>query len=72
MLDGTFDYNRTPLAPPGTKIVIHEKPNQRRTWDPHGIDGWYLGPATDHYQCYRVFVNKTRGERITDTVKFPP
>jgi hypothetical protein len=28
MLHGTFDYNRTPLAPPGTKILIHEKPNQ--------------------------------------------
>jgi hypothetical protein len=29
MLNGTFDYNRTPLAPPGTKILIHEKPTQR-------------------------------------------
>jgi hypothetical protein len=72
MLNGTFDYNRTPLAPPGTKIVIHEKPNQRRLWDPHGVDGWYLGPATDHYRCYRVYVNKTRAERITDTVEFFP
>jgi hypothetical protein len=26
MLNGTFDYNRTPMAPPGTKIVVHEKP----------------------------------------------
>jgi hypothetical protein len=61
MLNGTFDYNRTPMAPPGTKIIVHEKPKQRRrTWDPHGVDGWYLGPATEHYRCYRVFINKTR------------
>jgi hypothetical protein len=25
MLNGTFDYNRTPMAPPGTKIVVNEK-----------------------------------------------
>jgi hypothetical protein len=72
MLNGTFDYNRTPLAPPGTKILIHEKPNQRRSWDPHGVEGWYLGPATYHYRCYRVYVNQTRAERITDTVEFVP
>jgi hypothetical protein len=73
MLNGTFDYNRTPLAPPGTKIIIHEKSNQRRTWDPHGVDGWYLGPpVTEHYRCYRVFINKTKAERITDNVEFFP
>jgi hypothetical protein len=72
MLNGTFDYNRTPLAPPGTKILIHEKPNQRQSWDPHGVEGWYLRPATDHYRCYRVYVNKTSAERITDTVEFFP
>jgi hypothetical protein len=72
MLNGTFDYNRTPLAPPGTKILIHEKPKQRRSWDPHDVEGWYLGPATNRYRCYRVYVNKTRAERITDTVEFFP
>jgi hypothetical protein len=72
MLNGTFDYNRTPMAPPGTKIVVHEKPKNQRTWNPHGIDGWYLGPATEHYRCYRVFINKTHSERIANTVEFFP
>jgi hypothetical protein len=26
-LHGAFDYNKTPLALPGTKVVIHEKPS---------------------------------------------
>jgi hypothetical protein len=60
------------MAPPGTKVIIHEKPQQRKTWDPHGTDGWYLGPAMEHYRCYRVFTNKTKAERITDTVEFFP
>jgi hypothetical protein len=28
-LRGAFDCNRTPLAPPGTKVLVHEKPNIR-------------------------------------------
>jgi hypothetical protein len=72
MLEGTFDFNKTPMAPPGTKVIIHEKPEQCQSWDPHGTDGWYLGPALEHYRCYRVFTNKTRAERISDTVDFFP
>jgi hypothetical protein len=72
MLEGTFDFNKTPMAPPGTKIIIHEKPQQRNSWDPHGAEGWYIGPAMEHYRCYRVFTNKTKAERITDTIEFFP
>ena len=49
-LNGVFDFNRTPLAPPGTRFVVHEAPGNRRTCPPHGVNGWYLGPAPDHYQ----------------------
>ena len=55
-LNGAFDFNRTPLEPPGTRVIVHETPNNRRTWSPHGVDGWYLGPAPDHYQCHRVYI----------------
>ncbi len=72
VLEGVFDFNKTPMAPPGTKVILHEKPNQRKSWDPHGTTGWYLGPAMEHYRCYRVFVSKSKAERITDTVEFFP
>ena len=71
-LNGNFDYNRTPLAPPGTKVLVHETPANRRTWDPHGVDGWYIGAASEHYRCHRVYVTKTRAERIAKTVEFFP
>ncbi len=71
-LNGAFDYNRTPLAPPGTKVLIHETPANRRTWDPHGVDGWYIGAAPEHYRCHRVYVTKTAAERIAKTVEFFP
>jgi hypothetical protein len=72
MLEGNFDFNKTPMAPPGTKVILHEKPQQRKSWDPHGAEGWYLGPALEHYRCYRVFVNKTKPEQVSDAVEFFP
>jgi hypothetical protein len=26
-INGAFDFNQTPLAPPGTKVLVHEKPS---------------------------------------------
>ena len=71
-LFGPYDYNAHPLIPPGTKLVIHEKPSQRGSWSPRGIDGWYLGPSLQHYRCHRVYCNHTSAERITDTVHLFP
>jgi hypothetical protein len=71
-LNGHFDFNRTPLAPSGTLVIAHKKPDQRASWDPHGLDGYYLGPALDHYRCYPVHITKTKGTRIVDTVEFFP
>jgi hypothetical protein len=48
-LNGLFDYNATPLAPPGTRVIIHEKPDKRGSWAPHGQNGWYVGLTMEHY-----------------------
>jgi hypothetical protein len=70
-LDGKYEYNRSPMAPPGTRIIAHETPNRRRTWATHGQDGWYIGPALEHYHCYKVYINKIRSERVVETVDSP-
>ena len=71
-LEGTFDFTHTPLASPGTRVIIHEKPTNHQTWAPHGTDSWCLGPALHHYQCYRVWVPHTHAERIVDTISSFP
>ena len=48
-LNGAFGFNRTPLAPPGTKVLVFEAPNICRTWAPHGVTGCYIGSALEHY-----------------------
>lgn len=71
-LFGNFDFNKTPLAPPGTKAVIHSKPTQRASWDPNGKVGWYIGPSLTHYRCMKCFLPQTRAEIDTDTIAFIP
>eukprot|EP00957_Ditylum_brightwellii_P002474 189947-Ditylum_brightwellii.AAC.1 len=48
-LNGMHDFNSMPLAPPSTKVIVHEKSTVRGTWSPHGVDGWYIGPSPHHY-----------------------
>jgi hypothetical protein len=71
-LNGPFDFNRTPVAPPGDRVIFHENPQQRRTWATHGIDGLYLGPAMEHYLCHRIYCSSTGQKRNVDTVEFMP
>ena len=69
-LFGTFDYNGTPLASLGTKVIIHIKTSQRASWDPHGKEGWLTGPALHHYRHFEVAVAETGGLRVSDTIEF--
>ena len=69
---GAFDFARHPIAPAGTRIVIHDKPAVRSSWAPHGVSGYYLGPAIQHYRSYRVWSSTTKAIRITDTVAWFP
>lgn len=70
---GIYSFDKTPIAPPGLPIVCHEKPKtQRSSWAPHGLDGFYLGPALQHYRCYKVWIKSTRSTRITDTLAWHP
>ena len=68
---GNFDLNRTPMAPPGTKVIIHEKSNNRKSWAGHGTEAWYIGPSLEHYRCFKCYVPATFSERNADTVQFP-
>jgi hypothetical protein len=69
---GLVDYNKTAFAPPGCNIIAHEKPGKRRTWEPHGQHGYYLGPAMHHCRCQTVYISATASERIVDTLEFFP
>ena len=71
-LNGGFDFNRTPLGPLGCKVIFHEMPSARGSWSPHGVDGYYVGPAMEHYRCYKVWIEETRAERTGNTLVWLP
>lgn len=71
-LNGTFDFNRHPMGPPGTAVLAHEKPTARTTWSPHALEGWYVGPALNSYRCYNVWITDARDTRICDTLEWFP
>ena len=58
---GKFDYNKTPLAPPGAKALIFEAASRRAAWAPHAVNSWYLGPSMNHYREFKFFIKSTRG-----------
>jgi hypothetical protein len=69
---GNYDFNCTPIAPPGIHVIVHEKPALRQSWAAHGVDGWYIGPALDSYRCYCTYIWLTQLERISDTLAWFP
>ena len=71
-IEGRCDCNATPIAPPGTKCLVHVKNEQKGTWDPHALEAWYLGPAWNSYRCCDVCVPSTCGVRITNTLTWLP
>ena len=67
-----FDFNKTPLLPPGTNILVHSKPTQRKSWEFHGQQGWYVAPAPHHYRCVTCYIPSKHREIVSDTIKIIP
>ena len=69
-IHGPFHFNKTPMAPLGCKIIIHDHADERWSWAPHSTHGFYIGPAMQHYRndwCYILTTNHTR---VSNTVLF--
>ena len=58
-ISGEFNFNRTPLAPPGTRVVMNNIPNDCSSWEPHVEYGWYIGPSMEHYMFHKAYIPKT-------------
>ena len=61
-----------PFAPPGTKVIVHQKLTIRQSWEPQVKDGWYIDRDKDHYRWYNIYVPETSAVIQSDTVEFLP
>ena len=41
----SFDFLAHPIAPCRTSVLVHNTPANRKSFDPHGVTGFYLGPT---------------------------
>ena len=57
---------------PGTKVLVHETSEQRGNFDFHGTEGWYVGPASDHYIFHCCYLPQSNRDRIAITVAWFP
>jgi hypothetical protein len=71
-LYGPFDFNKMPLALLGTKALMYNNPATRTSWAPHATDGFYVGPATNHYHCLHFYIPATQCFCFSDTWRLYP
>jgi hypothetical protein len=67
-----WDFVAHPIAPFGTAVLIYESPDKRASWASHGVEGFYIGPATDQYRSFVTWAAHTRSQRISDTLAWFP
>jgi hypothetical protein len=72
ILEGPYDWSRYPLAPLGTRAIIHEDPATQESCTLCGLDAWLLRPLKDHYRCNLYYVPETRGYRVSAAVDLFP
>ena len=68
--NGPFDFNKIPLASAGCRVLIHTNPGTCRSWNYRAKQSFYVGPALDHYRCYKLVKLETKQKVISDTVQF--
>ncbi|KAL7549471.1 hypothetical protein ACHAWF_012741 [Thalassiosira exigua] len=58
-LEGHHDYNRVPFVPMGWRALVYEDPERRASWAYHGVEGFAIAPAPDHYCCTTCWIPST-------------
>jgi hypothetical protein len=69
-LFGPFNFSATPMGPAGCHVLIHMKAAVWKLWENHCHEGFYIGPALQHYCCYRVLNKLTGAVTISDAINF--
>ena len=69
---GIHYCNQWPLAPPVTKLIVHENSENPRPWSPYGTNGWYVGPSMEYYRCVQCFMPAISSVRKIHILTFFP
>ena len=51
-------------------MLMHEKPEIRKTFGLNAKKSWYIAPCFKHYRTFKGILQSTGSERMSDTVRF--
>ena len=63
VIEGEFNFGSTPIAPPGTEMLMYVCPENRRSFGHNANKAWYIGPCLKHYRTIRskaYYLRRTR------------
>ena len=69
-LYGILHYNKTPLAPLGTRVLFQYSTTNHRTWETRVTYGWYISPDLEYNRCVELYTLSTHSTIIAGTVEF--
>ena len=69
-MEGQYHFDSTPIAPSGSAMLMQKKPANRTTLGLNAKKACYMGPCFNHFRSFWGMLPLTKGERISDTVKF--
>ena len=69
-MKGEYHFDATPVATQGSEMLMHEKPNRRKTFGLNTKKAWSTSPCFKHYQIFKGILQSTGAEKMTDTVRF--
>ena len=67
-----FNYDCTTMAPPGIKVLIHERAVDCVSWSTHALSGCYIGPNLEHYCSHKIWIPDTTSVFIVKNVSWFP
>lgn len=65
-----WNWDAHPMGPIGSKVVMHEYPASRGSWQPSGTVAYYVGPAPHHYRCWTVVNPATSKTRVASCLEW--
>ena len=69
-LYGPYIFNKHPMAPPGTRVIVHNKPGNCTSWAHNFTRGWYISPSLENYRFIQCYMSATGMVIITDTLQY--
>ena len=64
-LHGEFHFEATPMVPPGTKTLVHNKSQTGKSWNFYAFDAWDVGPRHETLLMLQISVSKNRSGENT-------